>query len=243
MHDAIRLLEHVTMRAWPALEVLHYDGWTLRFANGYTGRANSVNPLDHSSLPIEDKLHFCEKWYAQRNLPCVFRLNEAMQPNNLDEILEARGYERYNDSLVKTCDLLKFEHKIDKRFSYQHIVHDDWLGDWGRWNNVPALHISTAKEMLSHSPAEACYGRIDDKAVGLAVREGDSVGLFDIVVSPEARRQGLGHALVSSLLVWAKDVGATKAYLQVDAKNEPALTLYSNLGFQKHHAYWYRRKK
>jgi N-acetylglutamate synthase len=243
MQEAIRLLEHVTMRAWPALEVVHYDGWTLRFANGYTGRANSVNPLDHSSLPLDDKLHFCEHWYAQRNLPTVFRLNIAMQPSNLDEELEAHGYERYNDSMVKTNDLTSFEHHIDKRFSYQHVLHDDWLADWGRWNNVPDLHIQTAKEMLKHSPAECCYGRVEDKAVGLAVREGDTVGLFDIVVSPDARRQGLGHALVSSLLVWAKDQGATKAFLQVDAKNTPALNLYSSLGYKEHHRYWYRRKK
>jgi GNAT superfamily N-acetyltransferase len=242
MREAIRLLEHVTMRAWPALEILHYDGWTLRFANGYSGRANSVNPLDPSSLPVEDKLHFCENWYAHRKLPCLFRLNNAMQPENLDAILHERGYEHYNESIVKTVDLESIDPHVDKRFSYQHLVKDDWLADWGRWNSVPELHISTAKQMLSHSPAETCYGRIEDKAVALAVREGDYVGFFDVVVSADARRQGLGFALMSSLLAWGKQQGAKTAYLQVMANNEPAKTLYSNLGFQEHHRYWYRRK-
>jgi ribosomal protein S18 acetylase RimI-like enzyme len=242
MHKDIRLLEHVTMRAWPALEILHYDGWTLRAANGYSGRANSVNPLDDSSLSLEDKLEFCESWYAQRQLPCLFRLNEAMQPPHLDEVLERWGYERSVDSLVKTVNLPGHEHSIDARFSYGNAVQDDWLGDWGRWNNVPDLHIRTAKTMLSNSPAEACYGRIEDKAVGLAVREGDYVGLFDIVVSPEHRRQGLGEALVSSLLAWGREQGAKTGYLQVLSTNQAALELYRSLGFIEHHRYWYRKK-
>lgn len=242
MNEAIQLLEHVTMRAWPALEILHYDGWTLRFANGYTGRANSVNPLDKSSLPLDDKLHFCEQWYAERKLPTIFRLSEAMQPVDLDAELASRGYERYNESIVKIADLETVSHSIDKRFTYQHLVKDDWLADWGRWNAVPELHIQTAKEMLSHSPAEACYGRIEDKAVGLAVREGDYVGFFDIVVSPEHRREGLGWALMSSLVEWGRQQGAKTAYLQVTATNEAAKQLYASLGFREHHRYWYRRK-
>jgi N-acetylglutamate synthase len=242
MREAIQLLEHVTMRAWPALEIVHYDGWTLRFANGYTGRANSVNPLDGSTLPLEDKIRFCENWYSHHKLATVFRLNEAVYPANLDSVLEERGYERYNDSIVKVADLATLSHSIDKRFSYQHLVKDDWLADWGRWNTVPELHISTAKQMLSHSPAEACYGRIEDKAVGLAVREGDYVGFFDIVVSPEHRHMGLGHALMSSLVEWGRQQGAKTAYLQVMASNQAAINLYESLGFREHHRYWYRRK-
>lgn len=242
MHEKIRLLEHVTNRAWPALEIFEYDGWTLRFANGYTGRANSVNPLDGSTLPLEEKITFCENWYAERKLATIFRLNDAMQPANLDEVLEQRGYELSKESLVMTVDLTSFAHSIDKNFRYETSVADDWLADWGRWNDVPSLHISTAKEMLLNSPAEACYGRIEDKAVGLAVREGDYVGLFDIVVSPEARRQGLGLMLVSSLLAWGKQQGAKIGYLQVLGSNSPALGLYGGLGFREHHRYWYRKK-
>lgn len=242
MHENIRLLEHVTNRAWPALEILEYDGWTLRFANGYTGRANSINPLDGSTLPLAEKIAFCENWYAERHLPANYRLNDAMQPADLDAVLAERGYERSKESLVMTADLQSLSHSIDKNFSFERSVADDWLADWGRWNDVPALHISTAKEMLINSPAEACYGRVEDKAVGLAVREGDYVGLFDIVVSPEHRRQGLGLVLVSSLLAWGRQQGAKIAYLQVLGSNHPALGLYGGLGFREHHRYWYRKK-
>ena len=42
---AERLLEELTLNAWPSLRTVLDDGWLLRFADGHTRRANSVNPL------------------------------------------------------------------------------------------------------------------------------------------------------------------------------------------------------
>jgi len=37
-----RLIEELTLNAWPPLETLLFDGWILSFSDGYTRRANSV---------------------------------------------------------------------------------------------------------------------------------------------------------------------------------------------------------
>lgn len=242
MHDAIRQIEHVTLRSWPALETESYDGWLLRFSHGYTGRANSVNPLDSSSLPIEEKIDYCENWYQKRGLKTIFRLNKAIHPPDLESVLIECGYERYNETIVQVADLSHFSAELDAQFHYESIVSDTWLAAWAEWNGSPREHIRTAKAMLQKIEGAACFGRIGEAALGLAVVEKGYVGLFDIVVQPEYRRQGIGLALVSSLLLWAKSQGANTAYLQVVTQNHPAIKLYTQLGFAEHHRYWYRRK-
>lgn len=242
MHAHIQNLEHISLRAWASLENYPYDGWILRSAEGYTGRANSVQVLDESSLLLTEKIAYCEAWYAERNLPTIFRLTDAMQPPELEDELIERGYHRYNDTLVQTAPLTEQVFTSDERFHYQPTLTDAWLSAWGTWNGVSEAHQAIAKRMLSQQSLPSCYGWINESAVGLAVLENDSVGLFDIVVAPNARGQGIGRALVNSLIAWAQGNGAQRAYLQVTEVNIPALALYHSLGFSTHHRYWYYRK-
>ena len=44
---------------------------------------------------------------------------------------------------------------------------------------------------------------------------------------------------MAELLDWGAEQGATTAYLQVEADNDPALALYERLGFVTHHTYRY----
>ena len=97
---------------------------------------------------------------------------------------------------------------------------------------------SAAKRLVSISDDER--GII---ACGMAVLQGDHVGLFDIVTRKDLRRRGHGRQLVSGLLHWAKENGARRAYLQVTLDNEAAVSLYSGLGFVETYRYWYRIKK
>src|SRR5256885_5002540 len=67
---------------------------------------------------------------------------------------------------------------------------------------------------------------------GLAVVERGCVGLYDIVITPALRGQGLGRALVHGLMHWGQTQGAQWAELQVRAPNMVARGLYESLGFQ-----------
>ena len=65
-------------------------------------------------------------------------------------------------------------------------------------------------------------------------------GLYDVFTAEHARGGGHAEQLCRHLLALALLRGATVAYLQVDAANEPARRLYRRLGFVDGYAYHYR---
>ena len=85
----------------------------------------------------------------------------------------------------------------------------------------------------------------------VAERDGDGVGfaqlyptwdslsltsrwiLYDLFVDPDARRGGVGRALVASALDVARDSGAGSMSLDTAVDNEPAQALYEELGFER----------
>ena len=52
----ITQLEELSINAWPSLQTMLYDGWVLRFSDGYTKRANSSNPLYGGVLSVDEKI-------------------------------------------------------------------------------------------------------------------------------------------------------------------------------------------
>jgi ribosomal protein S18 acetylase RimI-like enzyme len=76
--------------------------------------------------------------------------------------------------------------------------------------------------------------------IGRVSIEGRWAGVTSVDVAPQRRREGIGSAVMRSLLEWAATQGARAAYLQVRALNEPAVALYQRLGFLTHHPYCYR---
>lgn len=51
----------------------------------------------------------------------------------------------------------------------------------------------------------------------------------------------MGKAVMSKILVTAKQLGTKSAYLQVVVGNTIAENLYSTLGFKEVYKYWYRK--
>lgn len=243
----IRTLEEITLNAWPSLQTIYYDGWALRFASGYTRRANSVNPLYPSSLDTHAKIRHCETLYTERGLNTVFKLTPQVCPADLDATLDSLGYEQDAPTSVQTMplDTLKPPAGTAARLSPQYS--DAWLDAFCRMNAVPEQHHATMPRLLDHIAPRTAYAMLLDgetvAAVGLAVADGGYAGLFDIVVAPELRGRGFGQALVQHLLHWGQAAGAHTGYLQVMLNNAPALRLYERVGFHEVYRYWYRVKR
>jgi GNAT superfamily N-acetyltransferase len=245
--STIRLIEELSLNALPSLKTVCYDGWVLRFADGFTRRANSVNPLYPSSLPLDEKIDYCEQVYAGLHKHgTVFKLTAAAQPPGLADALIRRGYHEDGLTSVQTLDLAHLPPAPTADLTISEAVTDSWLTAYFALNEGDLARLPLLCRMLGLIvPAIGCFCLWRDgapEAVGLAVIERGWAGLYDIAVRREARKNGVGTALVLHMLDWARGCGAHHAYLQVVAENTPALRLYGKLGFTEAYRYWYLQK-
>jgi len=237
-------IEEASLNAWPALGQILYDGWILRFSKGYTKRANSVNPLWDSKLDIAEKIDYCEKLFAEKNLPMVFRLTPFVVPNYLDAILAARNYNKLDATSVMALDIQNTHFPpMDADSLLDHDL-DSWLGSFCQLGGYDVNEHQTHREILSLIPTKCIFSMLyHDGAVvscGLGVLDADYVGLFDLITAEEHRNQGFGRELITGMLSQARAAGARYAYLQVTQNNQPARHLYQLLGFREYYSYWYR---
>ena len=239
-------IEELSLNAWPALQTVLYDGWVLRFSNGYTRRANSINPLYPSGLGLDEKLHFCEDFYRARGLPVVFKITDRSQPDDLDQYLSEVGYVKEAATSVQTLDLGLFIDQPAPGLMLSQSLQDEWLEAFCRMSPGVGSHQATLRQMLLNILPAHCFAavRLDGLIVacGLGVAQSGMVGLFDIVTDSAQRRHGYARQVVSGLLAWGKANQAQNAYLQVMLNNTPALNLYSKMGFSEKYQYWYRVK-
>lgn len=257
------LLEKLSFHAHPCLSEEVYDGWMLRFAQGYTKRANSVSVVGESGLAFADKIHYCEERYGEQGLPTVFKVTPMAA--ELDGLLADRGYTFVDKTNVMTVDLTKSGKRAAKGAAankgkspdpsvagqisvvVEETITESWQYYYFTFNKVSQTNIPTARKLQGKiaNPVLCATVYLDKKAVacGLGVMEQGYVGLLDIVVKEEYRGCGFGKVLCGALLDKAKEKGAATGYLQVVDSNEVAKKLYEGLGFEDVYSYWYRVKK
>lgn len=70
--------------------------------------------------------------------------------------------------------------------------------------------------------------------VGLIVGApyGEAAGLFSMWVAADARKCGIGGALVDAVIAWARAAGHPRLFLDVGDDNLAAIALYTSRGFE-----------
>jgi ribosomal protein S18 acetylase RimI-like enzyme len=224
-------------------DLLEYDGWTVGLAANDAKRSRSVNALGPSTLPLEEKITWCEQRYAERGLPPVFRLTR-FSTEGLDEALMARGYKVFQRShiIVRPADASLPQAKPDLRFEWPAL--DEWLELTGSIAGRPqatlrAMAGRLAMSPLTSHPLVVLHGD-HTVAYGLTRLDGELGWLEDIYVWPEARQGGVGTALCVALVERGIRHGTVETSLSVLADNTPAQGLYAKLGFEFVYDYWYR---
>jgi N-acetylglutamate synthase len=151
---AIRALEDAAMRAWPALERIDEAGWVLRFAGGYTRRANSATALAVGDDDLEARIAWCERQFGARGLPPIFRVLSASAPARLDDTLAAAGYSRADESIVMTLELAQLAEQ-PAATPLAALPLDAWLDLFDHLSAKGGAHRPLHRRLLHGHPGRA----------------------------------------------------------------------------------------
>ena len=241
-------IEEITLNTWPALQTVIAGGWLLRYANGYTKRANSVNPLYFEAEGnVYKQIQFAESYYSRLHLDTVFKMTPFAAPGDLDKILEILGYTIHDPCYVMTLDLGTISSPAIDTIKIEHHLEEEWLDHFAAFSHLSPEHKDIARRMFAQSTFTQGFATLYHGGVpiacGVGVIQHPFIGLYDIVTQEGYRKQGFGEQLVLHLLQWGRLQGATQSFLQVLQQNEPAMRLYQKLGYKIAYPYWYRIKK
>jgi ribosomal protein S18 acetylase RimI-like enzyme len=121
------------------------------------------------------------------------------------------------------------------------VPPSSWLERYHGGSITPvALQVLIGAADVVFATIEAGEPTAPAVAIGRVAVERPWAGFSAIEVDPSARRLGHARAVMVTLTEWAASHGAVRAWLEVLADNEPALSLYGTLGFADHHRYSYR---
>ena len=220
-------IELASYASWVAFEQLDYQGWILRFADGATKRANSVNviTLPHSSL--DEMISDCEAFFSVRSQPTIFRLLSFVDNTILDSQLADMGYTFVDPSLV----LYQKITTLSPQFTNPEVLDRiTWLETYCDISGIDLESQKTHAKILARIPSSSLFAMLEDKnqpvACALGVIQAKCFGIFDLVTRKEARNKGYATSLVKSMISWAKHHGIQHFYLQVTAHNTSAIRLY-----------------
>jgi GNAT superfamily N-acetyltransferase len=234
-------IERATLRALPPRVLETDDGWLLTANDGVISRANSVLPLSAGADPIGAKIDRAIAFYTRQGLKPALRVSPFAQPRGLGDVLAARGFAPDMTTLVMTmpiesaaaASMVALAQSPDASWRALFIAP----GVGGSEADIRVATLSRGEG--TRFASLAVEG--ETVAIGAASVSGDWVGVHGMRTLTQHRGRGYGAAVLSSLLADARNRGAERAFLQVEASNTDAIRLYERLGLQSAYAYDYWR--
>ncbi len=115
-------------------------------------------------------------------------------------------------------------------FEIRIVSLAEWLDAYARLRAPTVEQMTLQRGIVTRIPT-ALFPVIgfqagDPVGYGLGVIDSKLIGVFGLHVTPTARKSGLGKAMLRRIFQWTEIRGAGRAYLQVEANNDPALRLH-----------------
>jgi len=234
----LRAIERAAVRGWPALETGTIDGWLARASSGGSVRANSVSALDYTGNDLDASVAQVVEFYRARGARPRFTMTDVSLPDGLDAALAARGWTRHGEHVTMAWDLASMAAEAGPGPRGLAVVrHEQPTADWYRvyLEGLSGDRRAIAPRLVERVPAPRCFfSCVRDGTViasGLSVLDGELASVQCMATLPEARRSGAASAVLAAIAAYAREQGAGRLYLQAEAENVAAVTLYERVGF------------
>ncbi|MDM0039270.1 GNAT family N-acetyltransferase [Variovorax sp. J22G21] len=218
------------------------EGWLLPFDSGTVSRAKTALPLRHLA-PGPGLVERIEARYHARGLPPAFRLPDAPCFDAMREALAHRGYGACKATVTQIGHA-----QAMGALAADAPAEVDAAPDAG-WESVflgpgfdPVDGASRVRALSRASGTLFASVREDGRTVAAgAIAFGHGwASVHGMRTEQAARGHGLAGRVLAGLAQAALARGVERVFLQVEAGNAPALSLYRRAGFSPawRYAYW-----
>lgn len=257
--DAIEAIERATLDAVPPQRLGTWDHWLLGLDHGTVGRCHSAVPLRHDA-PRAGSLGELERRYAAEGLAPVLRLPDVRAFDGLRSELAQCAYRETKPTLVQVGALagavpgfaalttslreLRFREEAIGEVEISETPGIEWEQVFLGEGSDPVDGASRLQILRRgrHSLFASVRQEGRTVAVGAAVVSQGWCGIHGMRTLPAWRGRGLASAILAALAHAARDRGLERSFLQVEAGNATARSLYSRCGFTTAWSYSYWRR-
>jgi len=246
-------IEQIARSAWPALEEMPLEFGVLRASGGSTRRTNCLSLFSDSRPSIAMVREAAEGFFTERRQRVIVQVPDCGGPESHYRILDAElakaGYLQESPTLVMTCSLTETRspRHASNSADWMKLGLNEWIDASASITGVSSCQRSIQMKSLQALADPACFVVAHNAtnqvvSCGMAVLGKQSLGIFGIATLQQYQGRGYASLLLRQLMEWGAKNGAENAYLQVEASNRVAISLYENLGFANLYSYWYRMK-
>lgn len=239
----IETIERATLTAVAPERVETVDGWLLPMDTGTVGRAHSAVPLHHG---VHDPLLIdtIAQRYRDAGLRPVFRLPDVAAFDAWWPLLAERGFRREQPTLTQTGaldGLLQLASEADG-LSLDPRPDAAWMAMFLGEGLDPVDGASRSRALARAEGTLFASLREDGQtlACGAACYAEGWLSMHGLRTAASQRGRGLAGRMIHAMALEAQRRGITRAFLQVDGSNAPALALYRRAGMETAwtYAYW-----
>lgn len=244
----VEAIERATIAAVSPDVTEEIDGWLLPFASGTVKRAKSAVPLHRDAVEAATLDRIEDRYDSHQAAPAL-RLADAPCFDSLRAELERRHYVADSPTCVQIASVRRMRQVAGPGAALADVdgaPDSEWsalfLGEG--FDPVDGAHrvrmLSRAKGTLYASVRE--NGRT--LAAGAMAFGHGWASVHGMRTDQAQRGRGLAGRVLAGLAQAASERGFERVFLQVDAGNQAARSLYRRAGFETHwkYSYWQRQQ-